>query len=571
MLKFNWLDGLRKAFATTRRRKRRSYGLESILETRTLLCCVAYPEIPAEETVLVDDAQNFDGEGPVKSAVKSDESGDAVELACGGGFSGEFSSDDVPVDENGAALPRGAWFWNGVLFDQVDGDSLSGEDDQAVIEETPVDDGISYDSVGYEIYTYESYVDDPYNDSCVSDTGIDESPVDGNVIDETLNVDPTLLDPQIMWCFCGTGIPEEGQPIEDGSWVDDSNVVSIDTSDPLLNEGELVLYGVDPIVENFDNVDGNTFTNKDGTPGDWTAPVDENGDPLPWGAWFRRGVDLPPDVKTLGTPDDSGPVVDDTSEVEFDPTLLDPQIMWCFGGMGIPDDAELTGDGTNAVLADAADGSTGNLPRGVWVLKPDTVEGEPESIDVTEEVPSDEVIVADAGPELLREVQFLGTAVSGTEIINDQPVVVDDRPIDAAPRLHEPTDPDLDPNVIFYNMAGGDPTVIADFGTTTGETPAVPVDEPTDPTLDPNVILQNTTAGGRGTDGNGIIQPNFRGNHSLAAQSRAATLIGRQDKSNQRQDRLNARRQSAVQRKADRAAARGTPRGVQAKSRRGSR
>ena len=207
MIKFNWLDGLRKAFGSTRRRKVRSYSLDAVLEPRTLLSCIACPGVPEEQQVLVDDTGNVEGENWIDESVWTSDTGEVIELTEGGAF----SPDDITVDEY---------------------------------------------------------------------------------------------------------------------------------------------------------------------------------------------------------------VIDDTISADFDPTLLEPQIMWCFGGMGIPDDCEVTDDGT---IAEPVDPSGEALPLDASVLKSDTAEGEPDSPETVGEVPYDVTMVTDVDPELWREVRFLGTALSGTESIDDQP------------------------------------------------------------------------------------------------------------------------------------------------------
>ena len=144
----------------------------------------------------------------------------------------------------------------------------------------------------------------------------------------------------------------------------------------------------------------------------------------------------------------------------------------------------------------------------------------------------------------------------GTNIDPSADVAVDE------PVVVEPTrDVVSNPDLIRYDMIEGTAQA-ADDGTktdgTTGDgTDGVPVDGPVDPNVDPNVIYFNTAGAGPLTDRGGNIQPNFRGAlHPTATALRAAAQLKHQQRVTLRTQQKQLHLQQAAQRKTNRVAAR---------------
>ena len=264
-----------------------------------------------------------------------------------------------------------------------------------------------------------------------------------------------------------------------------------------------------------------------------SVQLDENGEPLPEGAWLRHTVVV----------DGGDAVTTEEDEVVAD-VELNPEVMFynMAGGVETPSEetisetprptleelVELNGqiladENGNVTLQlepdpeviafkDPSSEYTGELPRGVWVLTSDVPPTEPEA-------PTETVVDAEIDP--LIDSSGVGPVFnSGNQ--NEE--------------------------VIQTTDAGPPDSVVIENGTPEEPPVETPVDPQVDPTIDP-VIYYNTAGGGRGGDGE--ILPHYRGGNAQAARAarQQAALIRKQERVAQQAERKLA----AQNRKAARA------------------
>ena len=394
------------------------------------------------------------------------------------------------------------------------------------------------------------------------------------------------------------------------------------------------------LVHTDDSLDEEYFPNDESV--EEYVPVDENGEPLPGGAWFRGGVGLERPLPVEGeivsaevtwTEKDDG----QTSDVQWD---VEPEFMdlsdgegeWFYGG-GLEIYSETTNETVSEwteaaepeVLEEGFQGEpvfvacfTGEeflnpdpacefpLPR---LDLPETVDG---SGNVVYDIPIEQSVDGEwnpdvmfysmAGGELPEEGSF-----GVPELLEFHPIdfvveesategewLVDERLLRGAesddgettdnPTEWESSGPvdelvegEENPEVIFYSMADGELPLTAnapgdDGGDVATEAPVEepiygpmvpvavpldpPVDQPVDSGLDPDVIFQSAVGGGRGTDENGIIQPNFRGNETANEDRLATALLSKTERAAQRAQQQQARQLATQTRRAARAARR---------------
>ena len=307
---------------------------------------------------------------------------------------------------------------------------------------------------------------------------------------------------------------------------------------------------------------------------------------------------LPPDSGEYEFPSDEN-VYSYDPELNFPPPYVDPQ----FVDTGvIENDLELAEPTDEVPVDEVVNDSNvdGYYPDDYYsepyqyVLPPDSGEYEfpdlgydpsdnpdPNAAVVDGDVNPDDILDSMTGGELPNPEE--GEVPTDESLyLNPTDLAIEDSPTDGELPSDELVDGELNPDVIFYNMAGGDlPLVALAPGDPEGvvettdtpvqelvygpflpvsepasETVDEPVDLPVDPELDPDVILQTTAGGGRGTDENGIIQPNFRGNQTTAAERRAAAFLRKQERAAQRAQQAEARQLAIQTRRAARAARR---------------
>ncbi len=372
------------------------------------------------------------------------------------------------------------------------------------------------------------------------------------------------------------------------------------------------------------------------------VPVDENGEPLPWGAWFRGGVGLDEPLPVEGenvstevtwTGTDDG----QTSDVQWD---VEPRFMdlsdgegeWYYGG-GL----EIYSETTNETVSEWREAAQPEvLEEGIqgepvfvtcfageeflnpdpayefplpMVDPPETVDG---SGDVVYDIPIEQPVDGEWNPEVIFYSMAGGEfpeegSFEVPELLELQPIdfVVEESATEgewldverllrgaesddgettdnstgweSSGPVNEVVKGEENPEVIFDSMTGGELPLTAnalgdDGGDVATEAPVEesiygpmvpvavpldpPVDQPVDRGLDPDVIFQSAVGGGRGTDENGNIQPNFRGNPTANEERLATALLSKTERAAQRAQQQQARQLATQTRRAARAARR---------------
>ncbi len=321
------------------------------------------------------------------------------------------------------------------------------------------------------------------------------------------------------------------------------------------------------------------------------APVDENGEPLPWGAWFRGGIEVSPerDVEVWAVdPSTTEAPIDVDSYLEDDFSLEDPYVY-----VLPPDSGEYEFPSDENVYSydpefnfPPPDVDPQYVNTGVVYRNFESVENTDEVTGEIPQFPVDETVNSELNPDVMfysmagGELTNPGDEEGPTDEsldLNPTDLAIEDGPTSGELPVDEMVNGELNPEVIFYSMAGGELPLTAnapgaDGGDIATEAPVEeplygpmvptnvsvdsPVEQPVDSGLDPDVIFQSAVGGGRGTDENGNIQPNFRGNQTANEDRLATALLSKQERVAQRAQQQEARQLATQTRRAARAARR---------------